>query len=260
MDHNRDSEVLAFGPPSLRLADCAAILSDLDGCLVSDGILLPGAREFGEMFGDRLWIVSNNSTDTAETLAERLGSLGLSLPPERLILAGAETVRLAAAAPATRHAILADAPVVALARDAGMTICNEAPETVILCRHTGFDYVTLHRLLRWLDNGANLVVSNPDASHPGADGTPVPETGALLAAVLAVRPDQPYRVVGKPEPTLFRIALQRAQVAAADSVMIGDNLETDAKGAQALRIPFVAVAPNTGLAHLLDPSDGRAPC
>lgn len=261
MDQYPSRTIPSFTQSPVQLANCTAILSDLDGCLVSDGTLLPGARQFGETFGERLWIVSNNSTETPETLAARLAMLGLALPPERMILAGAETVRLAATfAPAVRHAIIADAPIVALARACGLLVRTEEPETVILCRHTGFDYNVLYRLLTWLDGGASLVVSNPDAFHPGAHGVPVPETGALLAAVLAVRPDQKYQVIGKPEPMLFRLALERAGVAAPDAAMIGDNPETDAAGALALGIPFVAVSPNAGVAHLLDLPQRHAPC
>lgn len=259
MDHRGNQQAVpARAPANTPLSDRAAILCDLDGCLVSGEQVLPGARELVERCGDRLWIVSNNSTDTPATIAARLAPLGLSLSPARWFLAGAEAVRTVAAEGAGRCAILGDAPVAALGRDLGLTLCQDEPETVILCRDTGFDYERLSALVGWLQLGARMVVANSDLSHPGRDGTPVPETGALLAAVLAVLPSQRYRVFGKPQPTLFERALAKAGVAGRDAIMIGDNPSTDAAGAQALGIPFVAVAPNGGVAHLLGGSQEAA--
>ncbi|HSH46965.1 MAG TPA: hypothetical protein VK991_00005, partial [Halomonas sp.] len=40
-----------------------AILCDLDGCLISGDTLLSGVQVFTRQVHDRLWIVSNNSTD-----------------------------------------------------------------------------------------------------------------------------------------------------------------------------------------------------
>ena len=64
------------------------ILCDLDGCLISGDVVLPGAAEFVAWAGERLVVLSNNSTDTPETLSTRLGTLGLKIPAERIVLAG----------------------------------------------------------------------------------------------------------------------------------------------------------------------------
>lgn len=56
---------------STRLAGCAAVLSDLDGCLISGETVLDAVPELFGRFGDVLWIVSNNPTDTAISLTNR---------------------------------------------------------------------------------------------------------------------------------------------------------------------------------------------
>lgn len=56
----------------MRLDDYDAILCDLDGCLISGDRVLPGAGALLDLAGDRLVILSNNSTDTPATLSLRL--------------------------------------------------------------------------------------------------------------------------------------------------------------------------------------------
>lgn len=86
-----------------------------------------------------------------------------------------------------------------------------------------------------------LVVTNPDACHPAPDGTPVPETGALLGAVRASVPELAPRIIGKPEATLIEEALRRAGVTAGEALFTGDNPATDGAGAARAGLDFALV-------------------
>ena len=65
-----------------------------------------------------------------------------------------------------------------------------------------------------------MVVANADATHPGVDVVPVPETGALLAAVRECLPGQEFEVIGKPKAALFRVALDRLGIGADEAVLV----------------------------------------
>lgn len=230
----------------------AAIFCDLDGCLVTGNRLLPGVKQLYQTVGERMWILSNNSTDTPDSLAQKIDCLGLNIPPTRIILAGAESVlTLATMRPKPSVALFASPALSAWAVDQGMLLTDTAPDTVLLCRDPAFDFASLARIIRLLEAGAELVVSNPDRAHPAADGGQVPETGALLASILAIRPAQKYRTIGKPSAHLFATALQRSGFKPEHVMMIGDNLDTDGSGATALNIPFAQVSPEDGVLSLL---------
>ena len=231
-----------------------ALLCDLDGCLVAGDRLLPGALELVARAGERLWILSNNSTDTPQTLSERLGRLGLDVASQRIVLAGATAVeQVAADSPGARLALYGSEPIRTLARAAGLQLDAERPDVVLLTRDEKFGYADLNRLLRQVGHGARLVVANGDATHPGADGLPVAETGALLAAVLAGRPDTPYRVIGKPSPILYRAALARIGLEAGAVLAIGDNPATDGEGARRMGLDcaLIGAAPGAESRDLL---------
>ena len=234
------------------LARYRAILCDLDGCLVSGETVLPGARAFVEGAGARLMVLSNNSTDTSVSLSARLARGGLAVAPARMVLAGVAAVELVAGrAPGARVFVCGSGATVAYAAKCGLQADEITPEYVILTRDTGFTYGRLQAVLGYLTRGARLVVANADSTHPGVahdgiGGVPVPETGALLAAVLECLPGQGFEVIGKPEPGLFQVALERLGVAPGEAVLVGDNPVTDGAGAKAAGVDFILVGEGAG--------------
>jgi HAD superfamily hydrolase (TIGR01450 family) len=230
-----------------------AILCDLDGCLISGETVLPGAAEFVAAYRDRIWIVSNNSTDTPHSLSARLHRLGLEISPDRIFLAGMAAIEHVAQKFAGRSvAIFGTAHLQEAAIDAGLRFDPIAPDVVILARDIAFDYHALTKLISYVRSGAELVVTNTDNWHPGPDGAPVPETGALLAAIVACLPDVAFTTVGKPQGILITQTLSAASCTAAETAFIGDNPRTDGEGAKALGIAFFQVGPHqTHLSDLL---------
>ena len=233
-----------------------AFLCDLDGCLISGSTVLPGALALLDYAGDRLIILSNNSTDTPRTLSARLQQLGLRAPPERIVLAGTAALDRLAQTPDVRLRLYGSADLCAYADDLGLVQDDADPTHVLLTRDERYDYAALRQTLGFLVGGAQLFVANPDESHPGADGAPVPETGSLLAAILSVLPDLPYTIIGKPERGLYHAALQRLPGDVRRILAIGDNPRTDAVGAARLGLDCALIGASHGewldLQHLVD--------
>jgi HAD superfamily hydrolase (TIGR01450 family) len=220
----------------------SGLLCDLDGCLVMGGKPLPGARELVAYARDRLIIVSNNSTDTPATLAAKLARLNLPVPPERIVLAGATAVEfLAATARQARVAIYGAPAIVRYARSLGLAVEDDRPHFVLLARDRHFSYARLHRLVRQIEHGADLIVSNLDISHPGLGRVRILETGVLFAAVRACLPGLKYKAVGKPLPALYQAAMQRISAARDECIAIGDNPATDREGARSVALPCLLV-------------------
>mgnify|MGYP006272111447 CR=1 FL=1 len=234
------------------LATPRAILADLDGCLISGDRALPGAAAFAAAAGARLWIVSNNSTDTEDGLASRLAGLGVEAAPGRMALAGVETLRrIRDERGGCAVALYAAPPIRAFAEALGLRLDAADPEVVVVARDPGLDLGALATLLGQLHRGAALVATNLDGAHPGRDGAPAPETGALVAAIRAAMPEARPVSLGKPAPDLLRIALMRAGVAPSEALFVGDNDETDGRAAAALGVAFRRIDPARGPAALL---------
>lgn len=218
------------------------LILDLDGTLIRGHEVIPGARELLTRWAGRYVIVSNNSTDTAASLALRLQALGLPVEAGSLVLAGEQAVHhIARHHPHSKLMLCGSKPLRAYALELGLTVVSRDADIVLLARDISFDYASLQTLTRELTCGASLIVSNGDLTHPGPHGTVVPETGALLQALLACVPGTRADILGKPAAMLFQEGLRRLNLPPADVTVIGDNLRTDALGATRLGIGYLLV-------------------
>jgi HAD superfamily hydrolase (TIGR01450 family) len=220
---------------------------DLDGTLVRDQTPLAGADELIRLVDGRYVIVSSNSTHSASDLADKLASRGLQIPADRLVLAGSMAVRLVARDYDGARILLIGSP--SIRREAekiGLHLVAGGADVVLLGRDVAFTYDKLALVVNEIRRGAILVAANPDTSHPGANGAVVPETGALMQAIISCTRPGVVRVIGKPQPDLLREALRRLGTPPQCSVVIGDNPETDAAGAVGLGMPYLLIGPDSG--------------
>jgi HAD superfamily hydrolase (TIGR01450 family) len=213
--------------------DIRGWLIDLDGTLVRGRQALPGAVAFLDGLDGRYVIVSNNAEHTPLELSRGLKRMGLMVPPRKIVLAGTTALdEIARDRPRARILVMASKSLIAHAREQGLNPVRERPDIVFLGRDRSFSYAQLMLAANAVRDGAELVVANPDLVHPGPDGTVVPETGALLAALLACTGPVPHRIVGKPEPALFEAGLKLLGLPKGAVMMLGDNPATDGAGAR----------------------------
>jgi 4-nitrophenyl phosphatase len=91
-------------------------------------------------------------------------------------------------------------------------------------------YAKLGKASSHVRSGALFVGTNPDRTFPTPQGL-MPGAGAILAFLQAAT-DIPPIIIGKPEPEMYRVALERLSTAPGKTLVVGDRLETDIIGAQ----------------------------
>ncbi len=222
--------------------DASGYLVDLDGTLISGRQAQPWAATLLDAVRDRFVIVSNDAEHTPEQLSSFLRSRSLKIWPEQIVVAGTTALDVVSREqPGARVLLLGGAALQTYARRLGLLLAETTADTVILSRDRRFSYAKLAAAANAIRSGATLIATNPDRTHPGPDGSLVPETGALLAALLACVGPIAYRIIGKPEPALFEAGLARLGTAAQETVVIGDNDETDGLGARQLGMRFAKI-------------------
>lgn len=227
-------------PAPAWLARHEHFLLDLDGTLIRENEPMEGAADLLRRLDGRYAVVSNNSTDTAQSLSRRLARLGLRIPPDKLVLAGQLTIDfLASSRPRARVQLLASIALRRYAQRQGCVLVEQAPDLVVLALDKRFTYAKLSAAANAVASGAELVATNGDLHHPAPGEARVPETGTLLHAVAACAGIAPALVVGKPENMLFAEGLRRLGARPEGTLVIGDNPATDAQGATRLGMRYL---------------------
>lgn len=244
----------------MRLADgYDPILFDLDGVLFRGPEVVPGGPEALAALrrdGHRLAFVTNNSARTPEAVAAMLGELGYEADPAEIVTSALVAAELVAARGYWRAFVIGEEGVRRALTEAGVEVVDGEPERTD-CVVVGWDravtYAKLRRACLLVQRGAALVATNDDRAYPAPDGL-WPGAGALLAVITTTTGAEP-EVVGKPYPPLFEAAVRR--VGDGRPLVVGDRLETDIAGANALGWDSVLVLSGVTEVERLAASDIR---
>ena len=243
-----------MSPSRRALTEARGFVFDLDGCVWTGDVLVPGAAEVLALLrsqGRGVCFLTNNSRARAETLQPKLERLGVQATTREVltpleILSEVITARfgpsrvLAIGGPELGQAVLDGGhQVVPVERFREATV-------VVVGNDFDFSYERLTAAARAVAGGAAFVTPNIDPRLPLEGGDFLPGCGAIVEAVATAAGVRPV-VVGKPEPPLFELALKRMGVTEMEAVMVGDSVDSDIRGARRIGMTTVLFAPHGGL-------------
>ncbi len=222
----------------------AAILLDVDGVLHVSGEPIPGAVDAVRRLradGHRIRFVTNSTTMSRRQLGERLRARGFAIADEELqttgdvasrVLAGKRVLAL------TMPGILDDLTGMHLiGMNADAVLVGGADETEEPGRI--FSWLNLNRAFLELLAGAELYCLHRNRWWQTADG-PRLDAGAIVAG-LEYASDIEAIVLGKPSPAYFQAAIDAIDSDPELTWVVGDDLEGDIAGAQAIGMRTVLV-------------------
>lgn len=212
-----------------------AFLFDLDGVVYRGAGAIPhavGCLETLRRLTKTYAFVTNNAVRTPDEVAGLLRSLGVSATGSAVVTSAE------AAARALADELSEGDPVLVVGGrsleialyDVGLRpvrSADENPRAVVQGWAPNVDWNQLAEGAYALAGGIPWVATNTDITVPKERGL-APGNGTLVAAVAAATGRQP-RVIGKPEPGLFKEAIRRTE--ARRALVIGDSLDTDIAGA-----------------------------
>jgi NagD protein len=204
-------------------------LTDMDGVLVHEEKALPGAAEFLERLvdrGRRFLVLTNNSIFTPRDLAARLARTGLHVPEESLWTSALATADfLHTQLPGGSAYVIGEAGLTTALHEVGYVMTDTDPDYVVLGETRTYSFEAITRAIRLVGRGARFIATNPDVTGPSPEG-PLPATGSVAAMITRATGAEPY-FVGKPNPMMFRSAMNRIEAHSESTIMIGDRMDTD---------------------------------
>ena len=204
-------------------------LCDMDGVLVRDGAMVPGADDFLDRLhetGRSYLIFTNNSFHTRRELSERLASMGLTVDQSLIwtsVLATAQFVH--SQRPGGSAFVIGERSVHVALREIGFTESDDTPDYVILGETRDYSFDEFSTAVRLIEAGSLFVATNPEPSGQSPGGTE-PGCGAMAALIQAATGVAPY-FVGKPNSVMMREGLKILNAHSESTVVIGDRMDTD---------------------------------
>ncbi|MCV7225742.1 HAD-IIA family hydrolase [Mycolicibacterium komossense] len=201
----------------------------MDGVLVHEERALPGAAEFLQTLTDKhrpFLVLTNNSIFTPRDLAARLLRSGLVVPEESIWTSALATATfLDDQLPGGSAYVIGEAGLTTALHAIGYTLTDTDPDFVVLGETRTYSFEAITKAIRLIGSGARFIATNPDVTGPSAEG-PTPATGSVAALITKATGREPY-FVGKPNPMMFRSALNRIEAHSENTMMIGDRMDTD---------------------------------
>ncbi len=201
----------------------------MDGVLVHEGVALPGAADVIKQWqeqGLRFLVLTNNSIYTPRDLAARLKATGLNIPEESIWTSALATADfLHSQKPKGTAYVIGEAGMTTALHEVGYTQTDVNPDYVVLAETRNFNFEMLTKAIRLINSGSRFIATNPDATGPSAEG-PLPATGSVAALITKATGKEPY-IVGKPNPMMFRSAMNKIDAHSESTGMIGDRMDTD---------------------------------
>src|ERR671915_1939866 len=217
------------------------LMLDLDGTLYVGEEPVAGAREaVGTLAASGLALryVTNTTRMPRRAVVERMWTLGFLVEEDEVFTPAWAASRLIG----VRSCLaLVDE---SLREDLGeVRLTEDSPEIVLVGDlGEGFTYARLDAAFRCLMEGADLVALQKNRYWRTPGGLSL-DAGPFVAA-LEYATGQQAAVVGKPEESFFRVALEDMRLEAGEVAMVGDDAEADVAGAK--RAGLLGIQVRTG--------------
>jgi 4-nitrophenyl phosphatase len=223
----------------MNFTDIRGVVLDMDGVLWRGNDALPG---MGELFaflrgrGVPFALATNNSSTSPADYVRKLEQLGVTgVDVGQIVTSATTTVDYMQGryAPGTEVYVLGVQGLKDMIAAGGFTVV-EAGKPPVVVSGASFDltYEKLKIAALAIRAGADFIGTNDDATYPTPEGL-APGAGSILAALKTASGREPV-VMGKPDAPMFVASMHTLGTDAAHTLMIGDRLNTDIAGAQAV--------------------------
>ncbi|MDO4316494.1 MAG: HAD-IIA family hydrolase [Oscillospiraceae bacterium] len=217
----------------MDLAQKKLFLLDLDGTIYLEETLLPGAAEllaYVRETGGTYRFLTNNSSRGVDAGLEKMRRLGVPAEREDFLTAVEATVHYLHKnrASADVYYVVGTASFRRQLAAAGFAL-RDGPSDDVTAVLAGFDteltYQKIETACRLLARGADFLATNPDLACPTLFGF-IPDCGSICRLLVNACGREPV-FIGKPDPTMIRLAWEQTGYGPAETLMIGDRLYTD---------------------------------
>ena len=206
-------------------------LLDMDGTIYLDQELFDGTMDFLDYvkkIGGRYMFLTNNSSKSVDKYIEKLASLGIPSEAEDFLTSTNATVLYLKKKNYHKIYAFGTTSFREQLTDAGLPVCDSLSDDID-CLCMGFDTELTFRKLEdaciLLNRGVDYIATNPDWVCPTWYGF-VPDCGSVSEMLYRATKRRP-KFIGKPQPDMAILAMEKAGFSKEETALIGDRIYTD---------------------------------
>jgi 4-nitrophenyl phosphatase len=221
-----------------------ALIIDMDGVLWHGNQAIAGLSDFFQTLRDknlRFILATNNASHTPQQYVSKLAGMGVTVDLKEVMTSAMATAMYLAEImdPAqTRVFVVGEDGAIQALQEQGFILTglyeinsatSKGADVVVCGKDHSISWDKLATATLNLRAGAKFYGTNGDNTLPTELGL-IHGNGAILAALQTASGVSPT-IIGKPEPIMYQQAISRLGADLAETIAIGDKLETDILGA-----------------------------
>ena len=204
-------------------------LCDMDGVIYKGNHLIPGVKEFVEWLyreDKKFLFLTNASGKSPKELQQKLHRMGLDVDESHFYTSALATAKfLGSQHPGCTAYVIGEPGLYTALHDSGITINDVDPDYVVVGETNNYNYDSICRAMKHINNGSKLIGTNTDLTGPSEYGL-IPACRALVSPIEVTTGKSAY-YVSKPNPLMMRTGLRMLGVHSEETAMIGDRMDTD---------------------------------
>lgn len=239
-------------------------LLDMDGTIYLDDYLFEGTLEFLDYvksIGGKYMFLTNNSSKSVDKYIEKLAKLGIKSDADDFLTSTNATVLYLLKQSYKKIYAFGTTSFKQQLKDANLPIVDKL-EDGIDCLCMGFDteltFQKLEDACILLGKGVDYIATNPDWVCPTWYGF-VPDCGSISQILFNATKRMP-KFIGKPQPEMINLAVEKSGFTKEEAIMFGDRLYTDIASGVNAGITTVFVLSGEGTLEDLEKSEVKPTC
>ena len=203
----------------MSLAEKRLFLLDMDGTIYLSETLFDGTKDFLRYvreIGGRYLFLTNNSSRGTDAYIAKMARLGIEAFPDDFLTSTDATIRYLQGRylPDTVYYVCGTESLKNQLRFAGLHVAEQLRDeisVVLLGYDTELTYQKLEDCCILLGRGVDYIATHPDLVCPTWYGS-APDCGSVIEMLHTAKGRRPI-VIGKPQPEMVRLALERTGLA-----------------------------------------------
>ncbi len=213
------------------LKDIKLFLLDMDGTIYLDNDLFDGTIDFLNYvseIGGRYMFMTNNSSKSVDKYIEKLSKLGINATEDDFLTSTNATIPVIKKAGYKKVYAFGTNSFKEQLRGADIPTTDKLDDDID-CLCMGFDtelsFQKLEDACILLNRGVDYIATNPDWVCPTWYGS-VPDCGSI-SQILQTATGRLPRFIGKPQPEMAYLAMEKTGYSKSETAVMGDRLYTD---------------------------------